>query len=116
VSSCRKQGCGAPLIWAEHYETGRRMPLNQPAAENPRGPGVFYVVAGKAYPRTAAAERVALQRGVSTSRAEQLLDETLDGHTSHFATCPAAGQFRRRKPENPDVRPVGRVDTQGEFL
>ena len=70
MSACRT--CGAPIIWAEHADTGKRMPLDEAEVTT----GVRFVIGiplGLAYAATG----------------------TTPGHESHFATCPDAKQHRR---------------------
>lgn len=90
-ATCRS--CSAPIIWAEHHGTGRKMPLDADEVDIATA-GSFVVIARKAYPLTTAAEAAALQWAVSTVRARELLTEE-SWHLSHFATCPQASNHRR---------------------
>lgn len=91
MSACRS--CSAPIIWAEHHVTGRRMPLNRSSVDM-QTTGAFTVMGGTAYPLNVAVEKRALDNGVSEARARELLEER-DWHVSHFATCPQASAHRR---------------------
>jgi len=71
MAKCRT--CEAPVIWAE-TRSGKPMPLD----EKPSGNGNMAYVNGKAWVATDEDRR--LRRPL---------------HTSHFATCPDAGQHRR---------------------
>lgn len=72
MASCRS--CEAEIIWATST-TGKAIPLDaQPTAN-----GNLSLVAGTAHAYTAEDERLKRER-----------------YTSHFATCPEAGQWRKR--------------------
>ena len=77
--------CGAPICFAEHAVSGRRMVLN--ADPDPGGNILVRVLDG---PR-----RVATVLPPARAAAEQTTGTTL--FTSHFATCPNAEAHRRRR-------------------
>lgn len=75
LSRCRS--CGRPIIWAA-TEKGKAMPVNPEAAEPPFTGNIFLShLNGKL-----TAKVVPPQAGL---------------RTSHFATCPAAPKWRKRK-------------------
>lgn len=74
--ACRS--CGAPVVWARHESTGRRMPLDA----TPTDGGMFTI----RYPDGPAGDAVYGRRGPEAS----------SGHDSHFATCPDAKGWRGR--------------------
>lgn len=57
--------------------------------------GVFGIVDGQAFSPSDARLHVSLKEGVSTVRAQVLLDEADAWHVSHFSTCPHAQSHRR---------------------
>ena len=68
------KSCGAPITWAEHHKTGKRMPMQ--IDEN----GGWVLISSLAYLADA-----------------RLLDaDDLAGprYSSHFATCPQAASWR----------------------
>ena len=89
-TTCRS--CNALIIWAV-TEQGKRMPVN--AGCVPLGNvGLFFRGPGQAptakvYSATEAAQAMA----------SGLKLEGLPRYTSHFATCPNAGQHRKAKPQ-----------------
>ena len=83
--ACKR--CGAPMVWAKNPETGKALPID--AAPDANG-------------------NIALEVGYENGKAD-LFANVLTGdelerepggkrplHKSHFATCPAASEFRRR--------------------
>lgn len=72
----RCNSCEVPIIWCE-TTTGRRMPMD--ATPDPKK-GTFVILNGRA--RTANDEDRALLRPL---------------HTSHFATCPDAEDWRSKR-------------------
>ena len=67
-------GCGKPILFARTQD-GKIMPLDQTETE-------IFVVAE--------------QTGLLGERELTLIDR-VRGHVTHFATCPKAATFRRRK-------------------
>jgi hypothetical protein len=76
VSRCRS--CGAEIVWAI-TERGKRMPLDAEPSEA----GTFVVRS------RVEGERVVLHALYAPEAGAGL------HHTSHFATCPQAGEWRR---------------------
>lgn len=77
--------CGAPMRWAHHETTGRRMPLD--AEANPAG-NISVVRWGDRQPNGMALPIIAVN--VAPDRAM-----TPMRYTSHFATCPNAAEHRK---------------------
>lgn len=75
---CRS--CGAPVIWARHQLTGREMPID---AEPVTG-GTITIE-----PDMFGAPSYWIAAGTPPPGAER--------HTSHFATCPNAGSWRKAR-------------------
>lgn len=81
--------CHAPIRWAIHAVTGRRMPLNPEA--NPRGNiGIVEFVECDGATRLP----LAIPKVVINPKAEATV--TPYRYTTHFATCPEANAHRRR--------------------
>lgn len=84
TAECRS--CGAPMIWAE-TANGKRMPVDADPVEGasfvlveaPDDGRLLAIHVSKAWPDYMAAGEV----------------DAADRYTSHFATCPDAGKFRR---------------------
>jgi hypothetical protein len=97
--------CGAPLIWARHLETGSRMPLNAAPVPDPSAPGTFLLITDAARPGSvrcaplplAATAYVRTHPEVALAEATAVLTEVGLAYTSHFADCPGAERFRRRR-------------------
>ena len=82
---CKANSCGARIVWATNVASGRRMPVDaEPTAE-----GNVVLLHGNDGPEA----RVLSKADVAKRGAR--LDGTYDLRTSHFATCPEAGSFRR---------------------
>jgi hypothetical protein len=98
VAECRD--CRAPLVWATHVETGSRMPLNT-ARVDPEVPGAFVLLRDgqrlHCAPWEKAVEWAAKRFKVTPQRAAMVLMTDSSAHTSHFADCPGAERFRRRR-------------------
>lgn len=85
---CR--GCGAEIIWIKMYGSGKRMPVDAEQVDV-----LLYGPGSNTFIRS---------DGVTITGAEigDAWDDDPDAnivkaYRSHFATCPAAGQFRRGK-------------------
>jgi hypothetical protein len=91
MSQCNS--CHQTIVWAHHHETGKAMPLDLRDV-GIDAPSAFVILGGDAYPRAAALEKVALDRGISTLRARELLADWA-WRTSHFATCTDPEKYRR---------------------
>jgi hypothetical protein len=63
------KGCGAPILWGITAEGGRHIPLDAKAEKR-------FILVARSHGAPAALMR--------------------DTYVSHFATCPKAGEFRRR--------------------
>ena len=74
-SSSKCRGCGAEIRWIK-TEANKAMPVDA----NPRN---FYV------------ERIDSADGISRQTWKMM-----SGYESHFATCPKADQFRKKKGDN----------------
>ena len=79
--SSRCKSCNAPIIWAQNESTGRAMPIDADPVDggnvlilDPEPDGIWFRVLNK--------EEVAK------------MQEPL--HTSHFQTCPNAGEWRAK--------------------
>ncbi len=70
TSACKS--CGAPIDWLKHEKTGKRAPID--VAPSPNGSCLVNLEEGS--------YRIAFERSSGTL------------YTSHFATCPHAGQHR----------------------
>lgn len=80
IARCDAAECQAPIIWAV-TERAKRMPVD--AEPTSRGNVVLHNTGGPA--------PVAV-----VLKPDRVFGRT-DLHTSHFATCPAAAGFRRRR-------------------
>ena len=79
MSKCR--GCGAEILWIKTF-SGKRMPVDAEKIPFYAGEGEeLFVTAGGAV--------------VHGTRAEAKDEHTYSGYISHFATCPAAQNFRK---------------------
>ncbi len=81
----RCRSCGAPIIWAR-TEAGKPMPVD---ADPIDGGNVLLVATGTATP-------IARSHPAVDPRIDGLAVEAAPRHTSHFATCPQAGKWRRK--------------------
>jgi hypothetical protein len=79
---CRS--CGAPLRWAEHFETGKRMPLDPLPAED----GNVRIVDWS--------DKPGLSLPIIAVGASSPPGITPYRYMSHFATCPDAVDWRKR--------------------
>lgn len=78
TSTCSAPECGAAIIWTVTEGKGKRMPVNaQPA------PDGNLVISESPH-------------GAPISKVADLLDPDGPRYLSHFVSCPAAGEFRRR--------------------
>lgn len=73
------KACGAPIVWAKTAATGKAIPLDT----EPTPDGNIFLKDGKAHYLT--------KNGVEQTLAD------FDRYKSHFATCPQAARFRRKK-------------------
>ncbi len=81
----RCKACGAPIIWIK-LKTGKNMPCDaQPIHYSPSCNGNLMLITP---------DGAVLGGGVARDDTSKFV-----GYTSHFATCPAANQFRRRDNE-----------------
>lgn len=77
MASCR--ACGAPIKFAQHVSTGKAHPVD----ETPSQEGNLVLFH---------------EHGVLMVRHAKLPDDQLrPRHKSHFATCPKADSFRRKR-------------------
>lgn len=79
MAKCKS--CGAEIIWLV-MESGKKMPCDAqkiPCRENVNGKYILVLPSGKLI------------------RADIDLDSDVYGYTSHFATCPAANDFRKER-------------------
>lgn len=81
VSACRS--CGAEILWA-HTRDGKRIPLD--AVPSPAGN--VYLNESATFARASVLSGALLE--AARSAGEKL-------RTSHFATCPQAGEWRRKR-------------------
>lgn len=97
MSRCR--GCGADVYFATTTATGKAMPLDP----NPTTKG--NIVLEKF--THAEKPKARVLSGLELQEARENADRSL--YTSHFATCPHAGQFRTKPTPTPDnVIPITR--------
>lgn len=81
MSKCRS--CGAEIIWIKTF-SGKRMPVDAEKIPFYAGEGEeLFVTAGGAV--------------VHGTRAGAEDEHTYTGYISHFATCPDAERFRKRR-------------------
>ena len=76
----RCKACGAPIVWIK-LASGKNMPCDPESIEyeeDPTGPMILVVKDGRVI------------------HARESADSKQYGYISHYATCPAAKQFRRR--------------------
>lgn len=85
MSAC--SSCRAPIIWTTNVKTSRRMPVDR----DPVPHGNVLLLTGN----SEAPESRVLTKDELAKRAARL-DGKPDLHVSHFATCPAAAQHRRK--------------------
>jgi hypothetical protein len=83
VSRCRS--CGAEIYWLKHETTGRLAPIDM--TPSPRGSCLVNLEQG--------AYRIAFERSSGTL------------YTSHFATCPQAGQHDTKAPAHSTFEGTG---------
>lgn len=76
LEACRS--CGAPVVWAKHYRTGKSAPMNAESSDD----GGFVIVD---------------EEGTTTYRPPWGDEGTLPRHTSHFATCPEGPAWRKAR-------------------
>ncbi len=83
TSPCK--GCGAPMVWARN-ENGRAIPLDAEADPDEYPAAPIYSVVDVGHGDVQA---VKVERGNEDPSGTFLV--------SHFATCPKAGEFSKRK-------------------
>ena len=83
------KGCGADIVWIKMYGSGKSMPVDAKPVRVIYGAGM---------------DKFVREDGVVFSGAEAgtVRDDdpdtnSVEAYKSHFATCPAASQFRRRR-------------------
>lgn len=82
MGKCR--ACGAPIVWVR-TQAGKAMPCDAKVrwyTAAPNGRLKFVLITGEV---------------VAGELAEDLKNATGIGHISHFATCPNADDFRRKR-------------------
>lgn len=82
IEQCRTETCQAPIIWAR-TKTGKSMPFDAQPSQG----GTFRVLRRQGFTYGLVVRGKDLQRARADS-------EPL--YTSHFATCPAAPDWRKR--------------------
>lgn len=92
----RCRTCQQPVVWAEHFETGGKMPFDVKAKD--WGAEHGYVLAGgKAYSQDAWVQHLMEEAQMSEDQAKATAADDFQVRTSHFASCPQADSHRRRK-------------------
>lgn len=82
----RCRSCGAPVIWRKHVRTGRPMPIDW----EPSPKGNLVLLGADSYGLVASG-----------------LEGSPGCHLSHFATCPKADDWRRKRPSGGLTTPAG---------
>jgi hypothetical protein len=81
--ACRGRTCDAEVVWARHYDTGKRMPFDaEPLDPREVGTrGLFWLDEGH-------------QDGTPRAYPANMVPDAIDLYRSHFATCSDAARFR----------------------
>lgn len=79
-ATCKSEGCGAEIVWAESVASGKPMPLD--ALPNPADGNVRILEDGKA-------------QVLGPNAAEEARAAGEELRTSHHFTCPDADRWRR---------------------
>lgn len=99
-SQCRS--CPAEVLWATTVPRGAKVPLD-PTPVQPGTRGALACVKGDrelfAYGLKTLAERIANKEQIPAEEARQAALDRYEWRTSHFSTCPNAGQHRKGNSE-----------------
>lgn len=91
ITKC--EGCGAPIRFIRMKRSGRKIPVNaQPVEVTPcigldKGGHTYVTLAGETIRARKKKEENLFYDGV----------DSIAAYESHFATCPAADEFRKKK-------------------
>lgn len=88
ISRCR--GCSAEVIWIRTETNRRKMPVD---AEP-----VWILPCAEGKPFFRKDGTIVIGRRIGDAWDDDPDANVVEAHESHFATCPAGGQFRNRKP------------------